>query len=77
MQRAHAALERRFPERRLFLKSDDHTRFIRLKSETQLVAWAGCGALVSWSVVATAILLMDTIGSGNYREQALRDKMIY
>ena len=77
MQRAHAALERRFPERRLFLKSDDHTRFIRLKPETQLVAWAGCGALVSWSVVATAILLMDTIGSGNYREQALRDKMVY
>jgi hypothetical protein len=76
-QRAHAALERRFPERRLFLKSDDHTRFIRLKPETQLAAWVGAGALVSWSIVATAILLMDTIGSGNYREQAVRDKTVY
>lgn len=75
--RAHALLERRFPERRLFLKSEDHTRFIRLKPETQLVAWVGSGAFVAWTVVATAILLMDTIGSGNYREQALRDKTIY
>ncbi|MBP1805968.1 M23 family metallopeptidase [Rubellimicrobium aerolatum] len=76
-QRAHAALERRFPERRLFLKSEDHTRFIRLKPETQLAAWMGGTAVVAWSIVATAIVLMDTIGSGNYRDQAQRDKFIY
>lgn len=77
MQRVHAALEHRFPERRLFLKSEDHTRFIRLKPETQIVAWVGSGALVAWTVVATAILFIDSIGSGNYRDQALRDKSIY
>jgi murein DD-endopeptidase MepM/ murein hydrolase activator NlpD len=33
--------------------------------------------LVAWTTIATAILLMDSIGSGNYREQALRDKTIY
>jgi murein DD-endopeptidase MepM/ murein hydrolase activator NlpD len=77
MQRVHAGLERRFPERRLFLKSDDHTRFIRLKPGTQLLAWTGATATVGWTVVATAIVLMDSIGSGNYRDQALRDKSIY
>ncbi|WP_210528072.1 M23 family metallopeptidase [Rubellimicrobium arenae] len=77
MQRVHAILERRFPERRLFLKSEDHTRFIRLGPGTQLLAWTGSGALVAWTIVATAILLMDSIGSGNYRDQAQRDKMIY
>ena len=77
MQRLHVALERRFPERRLFLKSEDHTRFIRLKPETQLLAWTGGTLVVAWTTVATAILLMDSIGSGNYREQALRDKTIY
>ncbi len=77
MQRVHSALERHFPERRLFLRSEDHTRFIRLKPETQLAAWTGSALFVGWSVVATAIVLMDSIGSGNYRGQALRDKTIY
>ncbi|MEJ6398670.1 M23 family metallopeptidase [Yoonia sp. 208BN28-4] len=75
--RLHAFLERHFPEKRLFLRSDTETRFIRLKSETQLVAWAGATALVAWTIIATAILLMDSIGSGNFRAQAERDQMIY
>lgn len=73
----HAALERRFPEKRLFLRSDTETRFIRLKPETQAVAWTGATLLVGWTIVATAILLMDSIGSGNFRAQAERDRLIY
>ncbi|MCV2886960.1 M23 family metallopeptidase [Ruegeria aquimaris] len=73
----HAFLEQRFPERRVFLKSDSDTRFIRLKSETQIVAFAGATLFVAWTIVATAILLMDSIGSGNFREQAKRDQATY
>ncbi|WP_293572847.1 M23 family metallopeptidase [Phaeobacter sp.] len=73
----HSFLERRFPERRVFLKSDSDTRFIRLRSETQLFAALGLAALVAWSIVATAIVLMDSIGSGNFREQAKRDQSTY
>ncbi|WP_317959740.1 DUF5930 domain-containing protein [Phaeobacter inhibens] len=73
----HTFLERRFPERRVFLKSDSDTRFIRLRSETQLFAFAGMALLVAWSIVATAIVMMDSIGSGNFREQAKRDQMTY
>ncbi|SLN17589.1 M23 family metallopeptidase [Roseisalinus antarcticus] len=76
-QRIHAALERKLPERRLFIRSETETRFIRLKPETQLLAWIGAAGLVSWSIIATAILLMDSIGAGNFRAQALRDQMIY
>ncbi|GAB5431691.1 MAG: DUF5930 domain-containing protein [Epibacterium sp.] len=75
--RFHAFLERRFPERRVFLKSDSDTRFIRLSSETQIVAVAGLTLFVSWSIVATAIVLMDSIGSGNFRDQARRDQQVY
>ncbi|WP_119840606.1 M23 family metallopeptidase [Pseudooceanicola algae] len=75
--RVHAMLERHFPERRLFLRSDTDTRFIRLRPATQLVAFAGSAALVAWTIIATAILLMDTIGAGNYRSQALRDQETY
>lgn len=72
-----AFLERHFPERRLFLKSDNDTRFIRLRPITQLIALTGSAALVAWAIVATAIILMDSIGSGNFREQAKRDQRTY
>lgn len=73
----HAVLENHFPERRVFLKSDTDTRFIRLRPATQLAAYAGASLLVAWAIVATAILLMDSIGSGNFREQAKRDQRTY
>ncbi|MDQ2089044.1 M23 family metallopeptidase [Marimonas arenosa] len=75
--RFHGLLERYFPERRVFLRSDSDTRFIRLKSEVQLVGFLGSTALVAWTIIATAILLMDSIGSGNFREQAKRDQRTY
>lgn len=70
-------LERFFPERRLFLKSDTDTRFIRLRPSRQFLAFSGAALLVAWSIVATAILLMDSIGSGNFRQQAKRDQATY
>ena len=73
----HALLERFFPERRVFLRSDTDTRFIRLRSESQLIAFLGASSIVAWSIIATAILLMDSIGSGNFREQAKRDQRTY
>ncbi len=73
----HHLLERYFPERRVFLKSDTDTRFIRLRSETQVIAFAGAAAVLAWAIVATAIILMDSIGAGNFREQAKRDQRLY
>ena len=70
-------LEKYFPERRVFLKSDNDTRFIRLRPGTQLIALAGSSLLVAWAIVATAVILMDSIGSGNFREQAKRDQRTY
>ena len=72
-----AAIERAFPEQRLFLRSDTETRFVRLSSGTQLIAITGSATLVGWSIIATAILLMDTIGAGNVREQAIREQATY
>ncbi|MDG1377572.1 MAG: DUF5930 domain-containing protein [Yoonia sp.] len=73
----HGWLESHFPEKRLFLRSDSETRFIRLTAETQLVVWTGGTLVVGWTIIATAILLMDSIGAGNFRAQAQRDQMIY
>ena len=76
-KRIHSVLERFFPERRLFLRSDSETRFIRLTPETQLVGWTGSIIVVAWTIIATAILLMDSIGAGNFRAQAQRDQLTY
>ena len=75
--RINAALERRFPEQRLFLKSDTETRFIRLRPVTQAVAMAGGALFVGWTILASAILFFDTVGSGSAREQALRRQAMY
>ncbi|MEM6276281.1 MAG: M23 family metallopeptidase [Pseudomonadota bacterium] len=73
----HVALERRLPEKRLFLRTDTETRFVRLGPGTQLAGWVGSTAIVAWAIVATAILLMDSIGAGNFREQAKREQAVY
>jgi murein DD-endopeptidase MepM/ murein hydrolase activator NlpD len=73
----NSLLERHFPERRLFLRSDADTRFIRLRPITKLLGFAGSAAIVGWAIIATSILLMDSIGSGNFRDQAKRDQDAY
>jgi murein DD-endopeptidase MepM/ murein hydrolase activator NlpD len=75
--RIHAALERRLPERRLFLKSETETRFIRLRPATQLAALVGGTLFVAWTVIATAVILMDSIGAGSAREQIARAQLTY
>ncbi|MFW5655920.1 MAG: DUF5930 domain-containing protein [Roseicyclus sp.] len=68
--RIHAMLDRHLPEQRLFLKSDDGTRFIRLRPGTQVALIGGLGLFVGWTIIVTSIFLIDTISAGNAREQA-------
>lgn len=75
--RLNAALGRRLPEQRLFLRSDSETRFIRLSPLSQAVALGGSALFVGWTIIATAILLMDSVGSGNLRDQARREQIAY
>ncbi|RHZ94842.1 M23 family peptidase [Cereibacter sphaeroides] len=75
--RIHTSLERILPERRLFLKSDSDTRFIRLRPVTQLAALAGGTLLVSWTILATSIVLMDSVTAGGTRDQTQRQQALY
>ena len=72
LTRVNHALERRFPEQRIFLKSDSDTRFIRLRPLTQAVAVVVGVALMAWTILATSILMIDHLSAGNAREQAQR-----
>ena len=75
--RLNGRLERLLPEKRLFLRADDKTRFVRLRPLTQATMIGGTVAFVAWSMVATAILLMSSIGSGHLRDQVAREQANY
>ncbi len=77
ISRLSGALERTFPEQRLFLRSDTETRFVRLSPATQFVGIAGSALLLGWTIVSSAILIMHSLGAGDLREQALRDQAVY
>ncbi len=75
--RIKAALEHHLPEQRLFLKSDQGTRYVRLKPGTQAIMLIGSSLFVGWTVIVTAIFLIDSISSGGSREQAERAQDAY
>ena len=75
--KAGALFRRVFPEQQVFLRSDGGTRYIRLSPLTQVVALGGVAMTVGWTIVASSILVMDTIGSGNLRDQAQREQALY
>jgi len=75
--RVNAALERHLPEQRLFLKSEDGTRFIRLRPLTQASMLLGSAVFVGWTVIVTSIFLIDTISAGNARDLAQREEQMY
>ncbi|MDP4034261.1 MAG: DUF5930 domain-containing protein [Pseudorhodobacter sp.] len=75
--RINATLERYLPEQRLFLKNNTSTRFIRLRPLSQAIALTGSAALLCWTIIATAILLMDSISSGPGRDQIQRQQTLY
>lgn len=75
--RIHTTLERYLPEQRLFLKSDTETRFIRLRPSTQAIAVVIGSLALAWTILATAILLLDSISAGTSREQVARQQALY
>lgn len=75
--RVNAVLERYLPEQRLFLKSDTGMRYVRLRPATQAIMISGASLFVGWTVIVTAIFLIDSISSEGVREQAERAQMAY
>lgn len=76
-QHLNAAVARWLPEQRLFLKSDSSTRFVRLRPITQAIALGGVTLLFCWSVIATSILLIDTVSFGSSEEQVVRAQVAF
>ena len=75
---ANAALGRHIAEKRLFIRSDSQdTRYIRLTPLAQLAGASGGALVLGWTILITAIFLMDSIGAGSLRDQAEREQRLY
>ncbi|MDO5632601.1 MAG: DUF5930 domain-containing protein [Paracoccus sp. (in: a-proteobacteria)] len=72
LNRLNTSLERWLPEQRLFLRSDNATRFVRLRPLTQIVAFGGTAVVFGWSIIASSILVIDAISAGSSRDDILR-----
>ena len=75
--KVNARLDRHLPEQRLFLKSEQGTRFVRLRPLTQAGMLVGGALLVGWTVVATSVFLIGAITSGSSRDQTARAQTVY
>lgn len=75
--RLNAALERFLPEQRLFLRSDAGTRFVRLRPATQLLAMGGTALVFGWAIIASSILVIDAVSTGNARDQVARSQAAF
>ena len=74
---SNSARRRIFSEKRLFLKSEAGTRLVRLGPGAQLAAVAGTALVIGWSILSAAILAVDTINAGSFRDLAERERRGY
>ena len=72
LNRLNASLERWLPEQRLFLRTDNATRFVRLRPLTQIFAIGGTSLVFGWAIIASSVLVIDAISAGSSRDDILR-----
>ncbi len=75
--RFNFALERILPERRIFLRSDTETRFIRLRPSAQAAIVTIAMLMLAWTIAATAMLIVDSLSSGSAYQQMMREQATY
>lgn len=73
----NSVLERYLPEKRLFLRSETNTRFVRLRPGAQAVILTGAVAYMAWSLVATSILFFEIVGSNDMRASVQREQSYF
>jgi murein DD-endopeptidase MepM/ murein hydrolase activator NlpD len=77
LHRLDLRLARHLPERRLFLRSDSSTSYVRLRPLTQALGLAFGTAFLVWSLAATALVVLQSVGSGDLRAASLREQAAF
>ncbi|MDO5529207.1 MAG: DUF5930 domain-containing protein [Paracoccus sp. (in: a-proteobacteria)] len=72
LNRVNTALEKFVPEQRLTFKSAKSARVVRLRPLTQLAALGGSSVVIGWTILASSVLAIDTLGSGSAKTESAR-----
>lgn len=72
-----STLHRLFPEKRIFLKSDNGTRFVRIGPRQQILALLTGTAVIAWSAVATSVLVISLVTHGSTKSEAAHQAQLY
>ena len=76
-ERSERFFQKVIPPRQILIKANGTTHFVNFKSSTQVGVSFIVFLIVAWSIISIAIVAMDNLGAGNFREQALRDQENY
>jgi len=71
------ALNKYLPEQRIYIRTDNSTRFLTLKSKPQLFIGIMATASFSWMMIATAILGIEMLESRSDSNRAEDQKQAY
>ena len=77
LAKLHDVTARYFPERRVFFSTQQGMRYLRVRSNTQILACLGAATFVIWTIFSTALLCINFLGADDFRQQALRDAKFY
>jgi murein DD-endopeptidase MepM/ murein hydrolase activator NlpD len=72
-----SALDKYLPEQRIYIRTDNSTRFLTLKSKSQLFIGVVATASFSWLMIATAIIGFDMLSARSASQQANDLKQAY
>ncbi len=71
------ALDKYLPEQRIYIRTDTSTKFLTLKSKSQLFIAIVATISFSWLLIATAIIGYEMLESRSYSQQAKDHKKTY
>jgi len=69
-RRLHLFAERYFSEQRLYFRSDNATRFLRLTPLRQVVLYSAAILVFGWTIFATATVLVSSLTASDMRDLA-------
>ncbi|NOX73147.1 MAG: M23 family peptidase, partial [Alphaproteobacteria bacterium] len=69
-RKLHVTCEKYFSEQRLYLRTDNSTRYLRLTPITQMTLTVGAAVFFGWTIFVSSAFLVNSLSASSNAEQA-------